>query len=106
MAAWYNDFLGWVDWPVNYDKEEVQRIKKDAQYVREHFDILVVCGIGGSYLGARAALDALNGLKSNDKLEIIFMGQTFSPNYVAQVMDYLKDKNFAINVISKSGTTT
>ena len=101
-----NDFLGWVDWPVNYDKEELARIKKDAQYVREHFDILVVCGIGGSYLGARSALEALNGLKSDDKLEIIFMGQTFSPNYVAQVMNYLKGKNFAINVISKSGTTT
>ncbi len=101
-----NDFLGWVDWPVEYDKEELARIKKDAQYVRDHFDILVVCGIGGSYLGARSALEALNGLKSDDKLEIIFMGQTFSPNYVAQVMNYLKGKNFAINVISKSGTTT
>ena len=101
-----NDFLGWVDWPVNYDKEELERIKKDAQYVRDNFDILVVCGIGGSYLGARCALEALNGLKSDDKLEIIFMGQTFSPNYVAQVMNYLKGKNFAINVISKSGTTT
>ena len=101
-----NDFLGWVDWPINYDKEELQRIKRDAKYVRDNFDILVVCGIGGSYLGARSALEALNGLKSDDKLEIIFMGQTFSPNYVAQVMDYLKGKNFAINVISKSGTTT
>ena len=101
-----NDFLGWVDWPVNYNKEELARIKKDAQYVRANFDILVVCGIGGSYLGARSALEALNGLKSDDKLEIIFMGQTFSPNYVAQVMNYLKGKNFAINVISKSGTTT
>ena len=101
-----NDFLGWVDWPVNYDKEELARIKKDAQYVRDHFDILVVCGIGGSYLGARAALEALNGLKSPDKLEVIFMGQTFSPNYVSQVLKYLEGKNFAINVISKSGTTT
>ena len=101
-----NDYIGWVDWPVNYDKEELARIKKDAQYVRDNFDILVVCGIGGSYLGARSALEALNGLKSDDKLEIIFMGQTFSPNYVAQVMNYLRGKNFAINVISKSGTTT
>ena len=101
-----NDFLGWVDWPVNYDKEELARIKKDAKYVRDNFDILVVCGIGGSYLGARAALEALNGLKSDDKLEIIFMGQTFSPNYVSQVLEYLKGKKFAINVISKSGTTT
>ena len=101
-----NDYLGWVDWPEEYDKEELARIKKDAQYVRDNFDILVVCGIGGSYLGARSALEALNGLKSDDKLEVIFMGQTFSPNYVAQVMNYLKGKNFAINVISKSGTTT
>ena len=101
-----NDFLGWVDWPVNYDKEELQRMLKDAKYVRDNFDILVVCGIGGSYLGARAALEAINGLKSPDKMEIIFMGQTFSPNYVAQVIEYLKGKRFAINVISKSGTTT
>ena len=101
-----NDYLGWVDWPEEYDREELERIKKDAQYVRENFDVLVVCGIGGSYLGARSAIEAINGLKSPDKLEIIFMGQTFSPNYVAQVMNYLKDKNFAINVISKSGTTT
>ena len=101
-----NDFLGWVDWPVNYDKEELKRIITDAKYVRNNFDILVVCGIGGSYLGARAALEALNGLKSDDKLEVIFMGQTFSPNYVSQVLKYLEGKNFAINVISKSGTTT
>ena len=101
-----NDFLGWVDWPVDYDKEELSRLLRDAQYVRDHFDILVVCGIGGSYLGARAALEALNGLKSDDKMEIIFMGQTFSPNYVSQILKYLDGKNFAINVISKSGTTT
>ena len=101
-----NDFLGWVDWPVEYDREEVARIIKAAKYVRENFDILVVCGIGGSYLGARSALEAIKGLKYDDSLEIIFMGQTFSPNYVAQVMKYLKGKNFAINVISKSGTTT
>ena len=101
-----NDFLGWVDWPENYNKEEVQEMLKAAKYVRENFDILVVCGIGGSYLGARCALEALKGLKSPDKLEIIFMGQTFSPNYIAQVMNYLKGKRFAINVISKSGTTT
>lgn len=101
-----NDYLGWADWPLNYDRDEFSRILKDAQYVRDHFDILVVCGIGGSYLGSRAALEALQGLKSQNRLEIIFMGQTFSPNYVAQVMEYLKGKKFAINVISKSGTTT
>lgn len=101
-----NDFLGWVDWPTNYDKNEVEQMIKDAKYVRDNFDILVVCGIGGSYLGARAAIEALNGLKSSDKLEIIFLGQTFSPNYIYQVLEYLKGKKFAINVISKSGTTT
>ena len=57
-----NDFLGWTTWPRDYDKEEVQRMIIDAKYVREHFDVLVVCGIGGSYLGARAAIEALNGL--------------------------------------------
>lgn len=101
-----NDYIGWADWPIEYDKEELERIIKDAKYVRDNFDILVVCGIGGSYLGAKCAIDALKGLKSDDKMEIIFMGQTFSPNYVAQVLNYLKGKNFAINVISKSGTTT
>ena len=101
-----NDYLGWADWPINYDKEEVERMIKDAKYVRDNFDILVVCGIGGSYLGARCALEALKGLYPDDRLEIVFMGQTFSPNYVAQVLNYLKGKKFAINVISKSGTTT
>ena len=101
-----NDFLGWVDWPSNYDKEELERLIKDAKYVRENFDVLVVAGIGGSYLGARSAIDALKGIKGVDKPEIIFMGQTFSPNYTHQVLEYLKDKKFAINVISKSGTTT
>lgn len=101
-----NDFLGWTDWPVNYDKEELERLIKDAKYVRDNFEVLVVCGIGGSYLGAKCALDALKGLKSDDKLEVIFMGQTFSPNYTKQILNYLENKKFAINVISKSGTTT
>ncbi len=101
-----NDFLGWSTWPSEYDKEELERLLVDAKYVRDNFDVLVVAGIGGSYLGAKCALDALKGVRSSDKPEIIFMGQTFSPNYTAQVLDYLKDKNFAINVISKSGTTT
>lgn len=101
-----NDFLGWVDWPVEYDREELKRLLVDAKYVRDNFEVLVVCGIGGSYLGAKCALDALKGVRSDDKLEVIFMGQTFSPNYTKQVLNYLENKNFAINVISKSGTTT
>ncbi len=101
-----SDFLGWVDWPINYDRAEVKQIIADAKLLRDNFEVLVVCGIGGSYLGARSALEALKGLKSDDELEIIFMGHTLSPNYVAQVLNYLQDKKFAINVISKSGTTT
>jgi glucose-6-phosphate isomerase len=101
-----NDFLGWVDWPVNYDRKELEAIIREADYVRKNYDVLVVCGIGGSYLGARAAIEAINGVLPNQKLEIIWMGQTFDPTYLSQHLDYLKDKKFAVNVISKSGTTT
>lgn len=101
-----NDFLGWLDYPTTFDKVEFEQIKKYAKYVRENFEVLVVCGIGGSYLGARAAIEALRGLHSQDKLEVIFFGQTFSSDYTYEVLDYLKNKKFAINVISKSGTTT
>jgi glucose-6-phosphate isomerase len=100
------DYLGWVTWPNNYDKEELLKIKEAATYVRENYDVLVVAGIGGSYLGARAAIEALNGLHNSNKPEIIFLGQTLDPTYIAEVLDYLKDKKFAVNVISKSGTTT
>jgi glucose-6-phosphate isomerase len=101
-----HEFLGWVDYPKNYNQEEVEKIIRLAKYVRENFEVLVVAGIGGSYLGARAAIDALGGLYFNRKLEIIYLGNTFSPTYTAQVLTYLEDKKFAINVISKSGTTT
>ena len=95
-----SDFLGWANYPETYDKEEFARIQKDAEYIREHFDTLVVCGIGGSYLGARAAIEAINGLYPDNKVEIIFMGQTVAPSYISQVMKHLKGKKFAINVIS------
>ena len=101
-----NDFLGWVDYPTTYDKEEFQKIVASAKEIRENYDCLVVCGIGGSYLGARAAIEALNGLLPDDKMEILFLGQTFAPSYIAQVLKHLEKKNFAVNVISKSGTTT
>lgn len=101
-----NDFTGWVNYPETFDKVEFEVIKKHAKYVRDNYEVLVVCGIGGSYLGARAALEALKGLKCNDKPEIIFLGQTFSSDYVYDVLKYLEHKKFAINVISKSGTTT
>lgn len=101
-----NDYVGWVDWPETYDKEEFARIKTVATDIREKCDVLIVCGIGGSYLGARAAIEMINGLYAQKKPEIIFMGNTFSSTYIAQVMEYIKDKEVAVNVISKSGTTT
>ncbi len=102
------DFLGWDQWPKQFDKEEFSLIQKTAKYIRDNFQVLVVCGIGGSYLGARAVIDAIQGLMPNkDKsLEVIYLGQTFSPTYTQQVLNYLATKTFAINVISKSGTTT
>ena len=101
-----SDFLGWSTWPKDYDKEEFERIKKAAKEIRDNYEVLVVVGIGGSYLGARCAIEALNGLFAKNKVEIIYMGNTLSSNYIYQVLDYLKNKKFAINVISKSGTTT
>ena len=101
-----NDFTGWVKYPETFDKVEFEAIKKYAKVVRDNYEVLVVCGIGGSYLGARAALEAIKGLRPNDKLEIIFLGQTFSSDYVYEVLRYIENKKFAINVISKSGTTT
>ena len=101
-----NDFLGWVDWPDKLPEKEVLRIQETGKYIHDNFDVLVVCGIGGSYLGARAGIDYIEGLYPNSKLEIVYMGNTFSSTYVNQVLEYLKDKNFAVNVISKSGTTT
>ena len=101
-----NDFLGWLSLPEDHNKEEVKAIKEKAAQLREKTDVLLVCGIGGSYLGARAAIEAINGLYSKDKVEVIYVGNTFSSNYIKQVADYIQDKDFAINVISKSGTTT
>ncbi len=101
-----NDFLGWVELPTNYDKDEFARIQKKAKELSEEIDVLLVCGIGGSYLGARAAIEAINGLYPTNKVQIIYIGNTFSSTYLAQVKNYVKDKEFGINVISKSGTTT
>lgn len=101
-----NDFLGWIDLPVDYDKEEFVRIQKAAEKIKNDSEVLLVIGIGGSYLGARAAVEMINGMYSDKKPEIIFFGNTFSSTYIAQVMEYIKDKEVAVNVISKSGTTT
>lgn len=101
-----NDFIGWLNWANNYDKEEFSRIKEVATKVRENTEVFVVCGIGGSYLGARAAIEMMNGLYGDNKPEIIYMGNTFSSTYISQVMNHIKDKEVTVNVISKSGTTT
>ncbi len=101
-----NDFLGWANYPENYDKEEFERIIKAGEFIQQTCEALVVCGIGGSYLGARAAIEAINGLLPTNKVKIIFFGNTFDSDYASQVLAFLKGKKFAINVISKSGTTT
>ncbi len=101
-----NDFLGWLDYESKLPDSEVERIIKCAKRIRKNYDCLVVAGIGGSYLGAKAAIDAINGMFNDDDFKIIFVGNTLSSTYISQVLNYLKDKKFAINVISKSGTTT
>ncbi len=103
-----SDFLGWVDLPVDYDKEEFERIEKAAAKIRKDSDVLVVIGIGGSYLGAKAAIDFVTGPFYNytEKPQIIFAGNNISPNYLNSVIDCLDGKDVSLNVISKSGTTT
>lgn len=105
-----NDFLGWVDLPVNYDKDEFERIKKAAAKIKSDSEVLIVIGIGGSYLGARAAIEALkstlyNSLKK-DTPEIYFVGNSISPTYLSEVISLVEGRDFSVNIISKSGTTT
>ena len=102
-----NDFLGWLRYPETHDLEEYQRIKKAAKKIADESDILVVVGIGGSYLGAKAVIEALKPYYSTKPgLEVIFAGHTLSSTYMSQLLDYLQDRDFSVNVISKSGTTT
>lgn len=105
-----SDFTGWVDLPVDYDKEEFARIKKSAQKIISDSDVLLVVGIGGSYLGARAVIEAIksplyNNLKK-DTPEIYFLGNSISSTYFREVLSLCEGKDFSVNVISKSGTTT
>ena len=104
-----NDFLGWVNLPTDYDKEEFARIKKAAEKIKSDSKVLIVIGIGGSYLGARAAIEALkstlyNSLKK-DTPEIYFIGNSISPTYLNEVVSLVEGRDFSVNVISKSGTT-
>ena len=101
-----NDFLGWLNLPLDYDKEEFERILLAAEKIKQQAEVLLVIGIGGSYLGAKSAIEMLKKYFGNNGVEIIFVGHQISGAYVNELIDYLKDKEFAINVISKSGTTT
>ena len=102
-----SDFLGWEDLPVTYDKEEFLKIKTAANKIRSNSDILIVIGIGGSYLGSKAAIGMLgNHFKVDGELEVVFAGHHISSTYMMDLVDYIEGKDFSINVISKSGTTT
>ena len=105
-----NDFLGWVDLPVDYDKEEFERIKKSAEKIKSDSDILIVIGIGGSYLGARAAIEFLKSPyynnKKKDTPDIYFAGNSISSTALAELLEICDGKDVSVNVISKSGTTT
>ena len=107
------DFVGWLELPTNYDKDEFERIKKAAKKIKKESDILIVIGIGGSYLGARAVIEGLtssfNSMLSEKERkypQILFAGNNLSPNYINEMIEYIGDKDFSVNVISKSGTTT
>ncbi len=105
-----NDFLGWLDLPVNYDKEEFARIKAAAERIKKDSEVLIVIGIGGSYLGARAAIELMrsplyNSLKK-DTPDIFYVGNSISPAYLNEVISLVDGRDFSVNVISKSGTTT
>ena len=108
-----NDFVGWLDLPTNYDKKEFARIKKAAKKIKKESDVLVVIGIGGSYLGARAVIESLTSTfynmlpnKQRKFPQILYVGNNLSPNYINELIEYIGDKDFSVNVISKSGTTT
>ena len=108
-----NDFLGWIDLPVDYDKEEFARIKKAAEKIQSDSEVLLVIGIGGSYLGARAAIEFLRhgfynivSKEIRKTPEIYFVGNSISSAYVKQLIDVIGDRDFSVNIISKSGTTT
>ena len=106
-----NDFLGWLDLPVNYDKDEFARIQKAAKKIQSDSDVLVVIGIGGSYLGARAAIEfckgqMYNGIREENIPEIYFAGNNISSSYLNDIIKIIGNRDFSVNIISKSGTTT
>ncbi|NIK11461.1 glucose-6-phosphate isomerase [Alkalibacillus almallahensis] len=102
-----NDFLGWLDWPSRSTDDWINHIQQTAEQIRQQADVLIVIGIGGSYLGAKAVIEALSPYFNKDQeFEVIFAGQHVSGAYLKQLMAYVEDRDVALNVISKSGTTT
>ena len=105
-----NNFLGWIELPTNYDKDEFERIKEAAKRVQTNSEVFVCIGIGGSYLGARAVIDALTNTfynyKKRETPQILFAGNNISPTYINDMIELIGDRDFSVNVISKSGTTT
>ena len=105
-----SDFRGWIDLPINYDKDEFDRIKKAAKKIQNDSEVLVVIGIGGSYLGAQASIEFLNssfyGREKEKYPTVVFCGNSLSGSYLYDLLEWLGDKDFSINIISKSGTTT
>ena len=113
MAGKEDEFVGWLELPTNYDKEEFKRIQKAAEKIRNDSEVLVVIGIGGSYLGARAVIESLTNTfynilpeKQRKAPQIFFAGNNMSPNYINDLIECIGNKDISLNVISKSGTTT
>ena len=105
-----NNFLGWIELPTNYDRDEFERIKEAAKRVQTNSEVFVCIGIGGSYLGARAVIEALTNTfynyKKRETPQILFAGNNISPTYINDMIELIGDRDFSVNVISKSGTTT
>ncbi len=100
-----DEFLGWIDLPHNLDEEEYTRVKKAAKKIQSDSDVLICIGIGGSYLGAEAVIQALSHKYLKNNVEVIFVGNNFSTEHILETIEYIDDKDISINVISKSGTT-
>ncbi len=104
------EFLGWINLPTNYDKDEFERIKKASERIQKNSSVLLVIGIGGSYLGARAVIESLthsfNNMKKENTTKVLYAGNNLSPNYITDLIDLIQNEDISINVISKSGTTT
>ena len=101
-----SDYLGWLDLPNQITTDEIKDIKQTAEKIKNQSEVLIVIGIGGSYLGSRAAIEALTDTKNIEGTEILYVGNNISGKYIESILKYISNKDYSINVISKSGTTT